>query len=47
MSAGKMVPVTRYAYDEHGAVIEAKNYDKDGNLMNNPQNGVAITQLQV
>ncbi|HLN55897.1 MAG TPA: hypothetical protein VK207_07880 [Bacteroidales bacterium] len=44
--SGNLVPVTRYAYDEHGALIEAKSYDKNGNIMNNPSNGVAITQYR-
>lgn len=43
---GNMVPVTRYSYDQHGAVTEVKSYDKDGNLINNPSNGVAITQYR-
>ena len=43
---GKLVPVTRNAYDSHGAVIEVKNMDKDGNLINSPDNGVAITQYK-
>jgi YD repeat-containing protein len=43
---GKLVPVTRNAYDIHGAVIEVKNLDKDGNLINSPDNGVAITQYK-
>ena len=43
---GKMVPVTRNVYDEHGAVTETRSYDKDGNLINNPSNGIAITQYK-
>jgi len=38
---GKLVPVTQNVYDEHGAVIETKNMDKDRNLINSPENGVA------
>jgi YD repeat-containing protein len=41
---GKLVPVTQNTYDSHGALIEVKNMDKDGNLINSPDNGVAITQ---
>jgi YD repeat-containing protein len=41
-----MVPVTRNVYDENGAVTETRSYDKDGNLINNPSNGVAITQYK-
>jgi YD repeat-containing protein len=42
---GKLVPVNKNTYDSHGALIEAKNLDKDGNLVNN-SNGVAITQYK-
>ncbi len=40
---GKLVPVTEYTYDSHGAVTEVKSMDQNGNLINNPANGVAIT----
>lgn len=43
---GNQVPVTKNVYDEHGAVIETHNLDKDKNLYNNPQSGVAITAYQ-
>ena len=43
---GKSVPVTQYAYDSHGAVIEVKNMDKDRIIINNPSNGVAITEYR-
>jgi YD repeat-containing protein len=43
---GKLVPVERYAYDSHGALIEVKNMDKDRNLINDPENGVAITEYK-
>ncbi len=43
---GKMVPVTAYKYDEHGALIEAISMDKDRNVVNNPENGVAITEYK-
>lgn len=46
MVGGNMVPVTKYTYDEHGAVTEVRNFDKNGNLMNNPSNGVAVTQYR-
>ena len=42
---GKLVPVNKNTYDSHGALIEVKNLDKDGNLVNNPD-GVAITQYK-
>jgi len=41
---GKMVPVVQNVYDEHGALVETKNMDKDKNVINNPENGVAITR---
>jgi len=44
--SGKLVPVTQSIYDEHGAVIEVKSLDKDRNLINNPENGVAITEYK-
>jgi YD repeat-containing protein len=40
---GKLIPIEQYSYDSHGAVLEVKNMDKDGNLINNPDNGVAVT----
>lgn len=43
---GKNVPVTQNVYDKHGALIEIHNMDKDRNLMNNPETGVAITQYK-
>jgi hypothetical protein len=42
--SGKLVPLTRYSYDEHGALTEVRSCDKDGNLINNPGNGIAIVQ---
>jgi len=41
-TGGKSVPVTQNVYDRHGAVIEIKSMDKDRNVINNPENGVAI-----
>ncbi len=43
---GKSVPVTQYTYDSHGALIEARNMDKDRNIINSPDNGVAITEYK-
>ena len=43
---GKLIPITRNVYDSHGALIEVKNLDKDGNVINNPNNGVAITEYK-
>jgi len=44
--SGKLVPVTQNVYDEHGAVIETKNMDKDRILINSPENGVARTEYK-
>ena len=44
--SGKLIPVTQYAYDSHGALIEVKSMDKDRNLLNNPDKGVAITEYK-
>lgn len=43
---GKMVPVTQSTYNEHGALIETRNMDKDRNIINSPENGVAITEYK-
>lgn len=43
---GKLVPVLQSAYDSHGALIESKNLDKDRNLINSPDNGVAVTEYK-
>jgi YD repeat-containing protein len=43
---GKLIPVTQNAYDSHGALIEEKNMDKDRNLINSPEDGVAITEFK-
>jgi len=43
---GKLVPVLQAVFDSHGAIIESKNLDKDRNLINSPDNGVAITQYK-
>jgi YD repeat-containing protein len=40
---GKLIPVTQNTYDSHGAIVEVKNLDKNGNLINSPDNGVAVT----
>lgn len=42
--SGKNVPVYKNVYDEHGAVVETWNLDTERNLINDPNNGVAITQ---
>jgi YD repeat-containing protein len=43
---GKNVPVTQSTYDSHGALIETRNMDKDRNIINSPDNGVAITEYK-
>jgi YD repeat-containing protein len=43
---GKLVPVTLNVYDSHGSLIEVKSMDKDRNLINSPENGVAITEYK-
>ncbi len=43
---GKNVPVSQNTYDAHGAVIETRNLDKDRNLINDPESGVAITEYK-
>jgi YD repeat-containing protein len=43
---GKLVPVTQYTYDNHGAVTEVKSMDKNRNVINSPDNGVAITEYK-
>jgi YD repeat-containing protein len=41
---GKNVPVTQSVYDEHGAMVKRINMDRDRNIINQPDNGVAITE---
>jgi hypothetical protein len=43
---GKNIPVTQCVYDSHGAVVEVKNMDKERNIINNPETGVAITEYK-
>jgi hypothetical protein len=43
---GKMVPVTKNVYDEHGSLIQVVNMDKDRNVINNPANGIAYTEYK-
>jgi hypothetical protein len=40
---GKSIPVTQNVYDVHGALVEVKNMDKERNVINHPETGVAIT----
>ncbi len=43
---GKSIPVTQNVYDEHGALVETRNLDKDRNIINHPETGVAITEFK-
>ena len=43
---GKNIPVTRNEYDEHGAVVKSVSMDADKNVVNNPNNGVAIVEYK-
>ena len=42
--SGNSIPVTQNIYDEHGALIEVRNMDKDRNIINNPEDGIAIIE---
>jgi len=44
--AGKSVPVYQYKYDTHGSVIETVSMDAEKNIIDNPQDGVAITEFK-
>jgi YD repeat-containing protein len=44
--SGKLIPVTQNSYDSHGALVQVKNMDKDGNVINSPDNGVAIVEYK-
>lgn len=43
---GKMIPITQNSYDEHGALIKSVNMDKDRNVVNHPENGIAFTEYK-
>lgn len=43
---GNSIPVTQYSYDVHGAVLEVKSMNKERNLMNDPESGVAVTEYK-
>lgn len=43
---GKAVPVTQTLYDEHGAPIKRISKDKDRNVINDPNSGVAVTEFK-
>jgi len=44
--SGNNIPISQNTYDSHGALIEVKNLDKDRNIINHPQSGVAITEYK-
>ena len=43
---GKNLPVTQSVYDEHGSLIKRISMDKDKNIANNPNNGVAVVEYK-
>jgi YD repeat-containing protein len=43
---GKGIPVTANEYNEHGALVKSTSMDGDGNVVNNPNNGVAIVEYK-
>lgn len=43
---GKSIPVTQNVYNAHGALVEVKNMDKDRNVINHLESGVAITEYK-
>lgn len=43
---GKNVPVTQSVYDEHGALVQRINLDGSWNVVNHPDNGVAIVEYK-
>lgn len=43
---GKLIPVTQYAYDNHGSITKVVNMDKTMNIYNSPETGVAITEYK-
>ena len=46
MVGGKMVPITKNVYDEHGALVQVVYMDKDRIVCNNPGNGIAYTEYK-
>ncbi|MCG6189641.1 hypothetical protein [Maribellus maritimus] len=43
---GKSVPVTQNEYNEHGALIKSVSLNENKNIVNNPNNGVAIVEYK-
>lgn len=44
--SGKLIPVEQHTYDSHGALTRIQNMDKNRNLINDPESGVAITEFK-
>ena len=44
--SGKLIPVVVNEYDAHGALAVTRNMDKEKNLINDPESGVAITEYK-
>jgi hypothetical protein len=44
--SGKLIPVEQHVYDSHGALTEVRRMDSNRNLVNDPENGVAITEYK-
>jgi hypothetical protein len=44
--SGKRLPVTTSVYDKHGAIVKRITMDKDKNIANNPNSGVAIVEYK-
>jgi len=40
------IPITKYEYDEFGALLKTAAYDADNNPVNNPNNGVSVTEYK-
>ncbi|NQU51919.1 MAG: hypothetical protein HQ522_05225 [Bacteroidetes bacterium] len=46
MLGGKRLPVTTSVFDEHGAMVKRISMNKDKNITNNPDSGVAIVEYK-
>lgn len=44
--SGKRLPVTTSEFDEHGAIVKRISMDKDKNIANDPNSGVAIVEYK-
>lgn len=43
---GNQIPISANVYDEHGAVVKETNMDKNRMVINDPGNGVAVTEYR-